>query len=50
MLPALAKVAEIRQHNVAEHRVQVEVGYEPVKYCLCGWLVEGVEGQPEVAG
>ena len=49
-LPALPEFGEIRQHNVAEHRRQGEVGHEPVQDCLCGWLVEGVEGLPEGTG
>ncbi len=42
--------SEVRQHNVAEHRRHGEVGHEPVLGCLCGWLVEGVEGLPEGTG
>jgi hypothetical protein len=49
-LPALPELGEIGHHNVAEHRRQGEVGHEPVKDCLGGWLVEGVEGLPEVTG
>ena len=48
--PAFSEFGEIWQHNVAEHRRQGEVGYEPVKDGLRGWLVEGVEGLPEGAG
>ena len=49
-LPALPEFGEIGHHNVAEHRRHGEVGHEPVKDSLCGWLVEGVEGLPEVTG
>ena len=49
-LPALPEFGEIRHHNVAEHCRQGEVGHEPVKDCLRGWLVEGVEGLPEGTG
>ena len=41
---------EIRQHDVAEHRRQGQVGHKPVQDGLCGWLVEGVQGLPEVTG
>jgi hypothetical protein len=49
-LPALPELGEIRHHIVAEQCRQGEVGHEPVDDCLCGWLVEGVEGLPEGAG
>ena len=48
--PALPEFGEIRQQNVAEHRGEREVGHEPVQGGLGGWLVEGVQGLPEVTG
>ena len=49
-LPALPQLSEIWQHKIPEHRRQGKAGQQPVEDCLCGWLVEGVEGLPECAG
>jgi Tetratricopeptide repeat/NB-ARC domain len=49
-LPALPELGEIRQHHVPEDRGQGEVGQELVQGCLCGRLIEGIQGLPEGAG
>ena len=45
----LPELSEIGHHKVPERRRQGQAGHEPVEDCLCGWLVEGVEGPPEGA-
>ncbi len=50
MLPALAEVSEIRQHDIPQDGRQGQIREEPVQRGLGGRLVESIESLPERAG